>query len=226
MSSTRKRGWRRVAWPVLRPILRAVGWKRAWGDDWNYWWAEQFDGYRFLPEKLGEFIELGCGPYTNTRIIFQERTASRVVCSDPLAETYIQLKDRWLAHAHREGLVEIDSHPIEELPFEPGYLRRRGDEQRFGPRARRGPVPARRPPACCDPAAYFIHRPGPQQRETTCVNHPHDIGHPTGWGDGGRRPAPGRASTPFLRKELSRDEGRDPRLHYATLIYAGTKRAD
>ena len=29
-----------------------------------------------------------------------------------------------------------------------------------------------------------------------------------------------------LRKELSRDEGRDPRLHYATLIYAGTKRAD
>ena len=119
-SSAQRTGWRRFAWPVLKPVLRAVGWKRAWGDDWNYWWAERFDHYSFLPEDLGDYIEVGCGPYTNTRLIMHERHARRVVCSDPLADTYLQLSDRWLSMAHRKGLVEVDNHPIEELPFEPG----------------------------------------------------------------------------------------------------------
>jgi len=114
-SSAQRKGWRRFAWPVLRPILRAVGWKRAWGDDWNYWWAERFDHYAFLPEDLGDYIEVGCGPYTNTRLIMRGRSARRVVCSDPLADTYLQLSDRWLSMAHRKGLVEVDNHPIDSL---------------------------------------------------------------------------------------------------------------
>jgi SAM-dependent methyltransferase len=120
VTSQEKRGWRRVAWPVVKPMLRAMRWRRAWGDDWNHWWADHFDNYRFLPEQLGDYIELGCGPYTNTRLLLPGRKADRVVCSDPLAETYITFPDRWLAKAHREGLVEIDAHPIEELPFEDG----------------------------------------------------------------------------------------------------------
>ena len=69
------RGGAGSAWPVLKPVLRAFGWQRAWGDDWNHWWAEHFDDYRFLPEHLGDYIELGCGPYTNTRLILPGRTA-------------------------------------------------------------------------------------------------------------------------------------------------------
>src|SRR3712207_5377627 len=80
-SSQCKTGWRRVAWPVLRPMLRAVRWQRAWGDDWNHWWSDQFDNYSFLPEHLGDYIEVGCGPYTNTRLILPGHTATRVVCS-------------------------------------------------------------------------------------------------------------------------------------------------
>ena len=93
VSSTRKRGWRRVAWPVLRPVLRAVALQRAAGDDWNHWWSDHFDNYSFLSEHLGDYIEVGCGPYTNTRLIFcPGHTAMRVVCSDPLAATYLELQ--------------------------------------------------------------------------------------------------------------------------------------
>src|SRR5581483_9230142 len=109
-------GWRRRVWPLVRPLLAAVGSDRGTGDDWNRWWAEQFDGYSFLGNELGEIIELGCGPFTNVRHILRGRTASRVVCSDPLARHYVQFRGRWLADAHRKGRVVVDDHPLEELP--------------------------------------------------------------------------------------------------------------
>ena len=77
----KRTGLRRIAYPILRPLLAAVGSKRATGDDWNLWWRDQLDGYRFLPDDLGDFIELGCGPYTNTRLILNGRTARRVVAA-------------------------------------------------------------------------------------------------------------------------------------------------
>jgi SAM-dependent methyltransferase len=112
-----KHGLRRLVWPLARPILRLVGSRKVTGDDWNLWWASQFDDYAFLPRHLGEFIELGCGPYTNTRLIVRGRETSRIVCSDPLAAEYVHFHGRWLAEAHKRGFVEIDDHPIEEIPF-------------------------------------------------------------------------------------------------------------
>ena len=114
-----KRGARRLAYWALRPALAALGSKRASGDDWNLLWRDHLDGYEFLPTDLGDMIELGCGPYTNTRLILQGRTARRVVCSDPLAASYLEFKHRWLARAAQKGRVEVDAHPIEECPFPP-----------------------------------------------------------------------------------------------------------
>lgn len=113
-----RRGWKRAAYTVLRPLLLAMNDRRATGDDWNLWWRDQFDGYSALPRDLGDYIELGCGPYTNTRLILEGRTARRVICSDPLVDRYITYRDRWLARAYSRGSVEVDGHPIEELPFE------------------------------------------------------------------------------------------------------------
>ena len=50
--------------------------------------------------------------------------------------------------------------------------------------------------------------------------HPYDVGHPIRLAreDVDRHLADLEV---LLRKDLSREEGRDPRLHYATLIYAG-----
>ena len=114
-----KTGWKKVAFRIARPILSAIQSRRATGDDWNHWWRDQFEGYSFLPDHLGDYIELGCGPYTNTRLVLKDRSADRVVCSDPLAEQYLEFSGRWLADAARKGKIEIDANPIEELPFPP-----------------------------------------------------------------------------------------------------------
>ncbi len=90
------------------------------GDDSNGWWRDAFDGYRLLPRHLGDYLEVGCGPYTNTRLILRGRTARRVVCSDPLANSYLRFRRRWLARAYRAGRVEVDDHPIEGLPYPDG----------------------------------------------------------------------------------------------------------
>ena len=115
-----KTGVKGTALRVLRPALQAVRSKRATGDDWNGWWRDQFDGYDFLPKHLGDYIELGCGPYTNTRLVIRGHTADRVVCSDPLADEYVKFRGRWLAEAARKGKIEIDAHAIEDEPFPPG----------------------------------------------------------------------------------------------------------
>jgi SAM-dependent methyltransferase len=217
-TSARRTGWRRVAWPILKPALRALGWKRAWGDDWNHWWAGQFDGYRFLPDDLGDYIEVGCGPYTNTRLILENRTAGRVVCSDPLADTYLQLTDRWLSMAHRKGLVEVDNHPIEELPFAPGS---------FDVVVMNNVLDHVRDADLCLDRVVELLRPGgififgqDLSNDEDVRRHPHDVGHPIRLA----REDVDRHLTDFdvlLRKDLPREQGRDPRLHYATLIFAG-----
>jgi SAM-dependent methyltransferase len=112
-------GWKRVVYPILRPVLAALGSHRATGDDWNLWWRAQFDDYAFLPRELGDVIELGCGPYTNVRLILKDHTTRRAVCSDPLADEYLTFRGRWLAEAAEKGIIEVDNHPIEEAPFAP-----------------------------------------------------------------------------------------------------------
>jgi SAM-dependent methyltransferase len=57
-------------------------------DDRNLEHADMFGGYKALPEKLGRVIELGCGPFTNWRIIMRDHTADDVTLLDPLAEAY------------------------------------------------------------------------------------------------------------------------------------------
>jgi SAM-dependent methyltransferase len=221
VTSQQRRGWRRLAWPALRPILRAGGWHRAWGDDWNHWWANQFEHYRFLPADLGDYIEVGCGPYTNTRVILSGRTADRVVCSDPLVETYLTFRDRWLATAHRAGRIETDAHPIEELPFEADsfdtlVMINVLDHVRDADR-------------CLEMVTGLLRSGGTLvlgqdlSDADDVRRHPEDIGHPIRLTleDVDRHLA---GFEPILRKSLSRDAGREPRLHYGTLVYAGVKR--
>lgn len=49
-----------------------------------------FNGYQALPEHLGQYIELGCGPFTNTRFILNGRNADSIMLLDPLAQDYQQ----------------------------------------------------------------------------------------------------------------------------------------
>jgi SAM-dependent methyltransferase len=216
----RKRGWKRVAWPLTAPALRVLNWSRAWGDDWNHWWKERFDGYRFLPARLGDCIELGCGPYTNIRVILEGREADRVVCSDPLTRSYITFRGRWLANAHASGRIEIDDHPIEETPFPPAsfdlvVMINVLDHVRDADMCMQKAVELVRP------EGYFVIGQDLCDDEDL-ARHPYDVGHPIRLRREDLEPYLAPLSTVY-RKDLSRDEGRDPRLHYATLVYAGRK---
>jgi SAM-dependent methyltransferase len=218
--SQRRRGWRRVAWPVVRPVMRAARWHRAWGDDWNHWWADQFEDYAFLPADLGDYIEVGCGPYTNTRVILSRRTARRVVCSDPLVETYLSFRDRWLAAAHRAGRVETDAHAIEELPFE---------AESFDTLVMINVLDHVQHADRCLEVVTELVRPGGTlilgqdlSNADDVRRHPEDVWHPIRLALEDVERHLGDFE-PILRKNLGRNAGRDPRLHYGTLVYAGIK---
>lgn len=59
-------------------------------DDRNGEHADKFNGYAALPEDLGDVIELGCGAFTNLRLILPNRIASSVTLLDPLLDDYKQ----------------------------------------------------------------------------------------------------------------------------------------
>jgi SAM-dependent methyltransferase len=197
-----------------------LNWRRAWGDDWNHWWKRQFDDYRFLPAELGDYIELGCGPYTNTRLILEQRKARSVVCSDPLVRSYVDFAGRWLAEAHGAGRVEIDDHPIEETPFPRGsfdvvVMINVLDHVRDAGLCMRNAIGLVRP------GGFFVFGQDLSDDEDLAY-HPYDVGHPIRL----RREdleRDLRTLAPVHRLDLPREQGRDPRLHYATLVYAGRK---
>ena len=86
------------------------------GDANNNWWKNCFDDYSFLPRAIQAAIEVGCGPYTNIRLIMEGRKINKIVCSDPLGKTYLTFRKRWLSTAVRKGIVDLRS-PAESLPF-------------------------------------------------------------------------------------------------------------
>lgn len=47
-----------------------------------------FDNYRVLPTNLGNLLEIGCGPFTQTRVVLQTRIALSITLLDPLLNTY------------------------------------------------------------------------------------------------------------------------------------------
>jgi SAM-dependent methyltransferase len=119
--------------------------------------------------------------------------------------------------------VEIDAHPIEDLPFEDGsfdvvvmnnVLDHVQDADRCLERAT----------GLLRPGGIFVFGQDLSDEEDV-RNHPEDIGHPIRLA----REDVDRHLTDLetlLRKDLTREQGREPRLHYGTLIYAGRKPAE
>jgi SAM-dependent methyltransferase len=80
----------------------AARWKEAQGYERDTWLKynleahsdrnEQhgvgFANYAALPDDLGDYIELGCGPFTNTRFIIAGRKLASLTLLDPLIEDY------------------------------------------------------------------------------------------------------------------------------------------
>lgn len=223
--AARRHGWRRAAWAVAWPVVDLLKLRIGEGNDWNLWWAKQFDNYSFLPKQVENHIELGCGPFTNTRVIFDlGHSAKHTICSDPLAKTYVNFRGRWLSKQYRAANLLVDDHPIEECPFASNY---------FDTVVMINVLDHVRDADLCMQHAIRILKPGGHfiigQDLTTdedARNQPEGFDHDTGHPILMLREDVDKHLGNFkqvLRKDLKREEGREPELHYSTLIYAGQK---
>lgn len=83
----------RQRWEVAQTFERR-GWMEKWigsSDDRNIQHMADFDGYRSLRGKRFEHaIELGCGPFTNLRLIGQVCQINECDLLDPLVESYLE----------------------------------------------------------------------------------------------------------------------------------------
>lgn len=75
--------------------------------DRNELHAAGFNNYAALPQALGDYAELGCGPFTNSRLILPGHAVTSVTLVDPLVDEFRRI------HPHctyRDGM--LDSHPV------------------------------------------------------------------------------------------------------------------
>jgi SAM-dependent methyltransferase len=119
----------RERWAVAQTFER-TGWLEKWRgveDDRNLQHAQDFNGYRVLAgRRFGHAIELGCGPFTNLRVISDVVPIERVSLLDPLLESYLTLPtcrySRQALRMHFSGrmlpVAEAMALPIEDMPVE------------------------------------------------------------------------------------------------------------
>jgi SAM-dependent methyltransferase len=207
---------------LVNPILNKLGIRNVkFGDDWNHWWYEKFDFYRGIPRNLDNAIELGCGPYTNIRLIHQERTINRIFCSDPLARQYIKFKKSWLSKQYASGGISLDDHSAEELPFSGDF---------FDLVLMINVLDHVRDADACLINAIRILKPtgflviGQDLTDERDVkNIGEDIGHPIRLHERDLDKHLIGKFKPQLYKILKREEGRNPNAHYGTYLFIGQK---
>ncbi len=92
------------------------------GDDWNFWWMEKMDDYRALPDKMDRALEVGCGPYTNIRLISKLKKIGEIVCTDPLMDVYKNFTHTWVSVMSKKGKVKAMKGMCEQIDFADGYF--------------------------------------------------------------------------------------------------------
>ncbi|MEO8350365.1 MAG: methyltransferase domain-containing protein [Chthoniobacteraceae bacterium] len=210
--------WRALSACGFVPKLR--------GDDWNQWWRDRFDGYRFLPERLDNVLEAGCGPYTNVRLVLERSRINHLFLSDPLIRTYVNFKLTFVADMYHKAGCILDDHPLEELPFASDYFDLAVminvlDHVRDARACMDHLV------RCVKPGGFLII--GQDLSDTSDVDRlasdPGLTGHPIKLQHDWFAPWLKSGFEPVIDRLLSREEGRAPDMHYGTLVFAGRKLA-
>lgn len=92
------------------------------GDDWNYWWMEQFENYKVLSKYFEKGLEIGCGPYTNIRLVSRRCKIKEIYCCDPLIDVYKSFNLTWLSSQVSRGKISISNDKGEDLKFNDNYF--------------------------------------------------------------------------------------------------------
>jgi len=208
--------WRLLSAARLVPKYR--------GDDWNSWWKQQFDDYRFLPSEVENAIEVGCGPYTNVRMMLDRCRMHHLVLSDPLIQTYVRFKLTLVSELYRRGGCVLDDHPLESLPFASNY---------FDLAVKINVLDHVQDARKCMENLVGVIRPGGLLIIGQDLTNEEDLkvlrndagaaGHPIKLDHEWFEPFLNRFE-PLISKVLSREQGREPSFHYGTLIFAGRKK--
>lgn len=205
-------------------VMTSLGWRRnnaRCRDDWNEWWADQFDQYQAIPLHIGSAIELGSGPFTNMRIICCGRSIRQIWCSDPLVHQYASFKHGWLADAYRDHKILLDDHPAEHLPFADGI---------FDLTVMINVLDHVRDARACLANALRITRKDGLfvfGQDLTNNTDPglelNDVGHPIMLDHDEIDQVLLPMFNVQLRKVLPRESGRNPNAHYGTYIFIGQR---
>jgi SAM-dependent methyltransferase len=217
----RSKYFKNYIWPALHKLGLVPKYR---GDDWNLWWKGQFDDYRFLPAGVENALEVGCGPYTNIRLMTERCHFEHLYLSDPLIRTYARFKLTFVAEMYRKAECMLDDHPLEELPFASDYF-----DLVVMINVLDHVQDARR----CMDSLVRVTRPGGilivgqdltnEQDLKSMQGEPGETGHPIKLDREWFEPYLERGFHPIIYKVLSRDQGRAPAHHYANLIFAGRK---
>jgi len=195
------------------------------GDDRNSWWQEMFEGYKFLPATVENALEIGCGPYSNMRLIQRVCRPSHLYLSDPLIRTYANFKMTFVSQMHKEAACTLDDHPGEELPFKGEY---------FDLVVMINVLDHVRDAEACMQNLVRVAKPGGMVIVGQDLTNPEDlamqpdglkVGHPITLDEPWFRRYFDQDFRPVLNKVLPREAGWAPQWHYGTLIFAGQKKS-
>lgn len=205
-------------------LLAMVGAKEKYrGDDDNHWWANCFDNFSFLPARVENAIEVGCGPYTNMRLVRKACEPAHLFLSDPLIRTYVHFKITFLHQMYSTAACYLDDHPLEDLPYRDDY---------FDLAVMLNVLDHVQDAASCMKTLNRIVKPGgiviigqDLTDEEDLRSHPDGMrtGHPIVLDEDWFKPHIEKRFAPIMHKVLPRSGGRNPNWHYGTLIFAGTK---
>lgn len=194
------------------------------GDDWNIWWKGKFDDYLFLPPYIENAIEIGCGPYTNIRLILQRCCIKYVFLNDPLMEIYSSFKKTIHTTSPFNASFISDNHPFEKNPFKNNY---------FDLVVMINVLDHVQDATICMQEAIHITKPGgififgqdltDDEDEKYIQNLEGDIGHPIKLNHEWIDSFLGDNFNILLKKILPRNHGRNPEAHYGTYLFAGIK---
>ena len=193
------------------------------GNDWNGWWKEKLNNYDFLPAQVENALEVGCGPYSNMRLIMEKCRPKHLFLSDPLIRTYVNFKLTFVADLYRKGFCTLDDHPLEELPFASDYfdlvvMINVLDHVRDAHQCMENLIRVTK-----RGGIFVIGQDLTNEEDMKVLVHDGGAaGHPIKLNAEWFAPYLTRAKA-LHHRVLSREEGREPGSHYGTLIFAGRK---